>query len=50
MLPSAKSLNRTESLQKRLLHHLYIDHESLHNILLAKSGKVILEASRLSTL
>ena len=47
MFSSAQSLNKIESLQKRALRYLYSDYESPYDTLLAKSGKVTLEASRL---
>ena len=47
MFSSAKSLNKIESLQKkRALRYLYGDYESPCDILLAKSGKVTMKASR----
>ena len=50
MLSSAKSLNKIESLQKRALRYLYSGYESPYDTLLAKSGKVTMEASRLRSL
>ena len=49
IFPGAKSLKRIESLQKRARRHLYSDYDSLYDILLTKSGKVIMETSRLNT-
>ena len=47
---SAKYLNKIEYLQKRALRYLYNDYESPQDILLAKSGKVTMKASRLTSL
>ena len=49
MFSSTKSLNKIEYLQKRALRYLYSDYESPYDTLLAKSGKVIMKASRLRT-
>ena len=50
MFSSAKFLNKIESLQKRALLYLYSDYKSPYHTLLAKSGKVIMKASRLRSL
>ena len=50
MFSSAKSLNKIESLQKRALRYLYSDYQLPYDILLAKSGKVTMKASRLRSL
>ena len=50
MFSNNKSLNKIESLQKRALHYLYSDYESLYDTLLAKSGKVTMKARRLRSL
>ena len=50
MFSSAKFLNKIESLQKRALVYLYSDYKSPYDTLLAKSGKVIMKASRLRSL
>ena len=47
---SAKYLNKIEYLQKRALRYLYNDYESPQDTLLAKSGKVTMKASRLTSL
>ena len=48
MFSSAKSLNKIESLKKkRTLCYLHSDYKSPYDTLLAKSGKVTMEASRL---
>ena len=44
MFSSAKSLNKIESLQKRVLRYLYSDYESPYDTLLAKSGKVTMKS------
>ena len=50
MISSAKSLNKIESLQKRVNRYLYSDYESPYDTLLAKSSKVTMKASRLRSL
>ena len=49
MFSSAKSLNKVESQQKRALCY-HSDYESPYDILLVKSGKVTMKASRLRSL
>ena len=50
MFSSSKSLNKIESLQKRVLRYLYNDYEPLYDTLLPKSGKVNMRASKLRSL
>ena len=50
MFSSTKSLNKTESLQKREPSYLYRDYESPYDTLLAKSARVTMKASRLRAL
>ena len=50
MFSSAKSLNKVESLQKRVLCFLYEDYASSHEELLQKAGKETLKINRLRSL
>ena len=50
MFPSAKSLNKVESLLKRILRFLYEDYVSSYEELLQKAGKVTMKVNRLRSL
>ena len=50
MFSSSKSLNKVESLQKRVLCFLYEDYVSSHEELLQKAGKETLKINRLRSL
>ena len=50
MFPSAKTLNKGESLQKRVLRFLYEDYVSSYEELLQKAGKGTMKVNRLRSL
>ena len=50
MFSSAKSLNKVESLQKRVLRFLYEDYISSYEELLQKAGKETMKVNRLRSL
>ena len=50
MFPSANSLNKVESLQRRALRFLYEDYVSSYEELLQKAGKVTMKVNRLRSL
>ena len=50
MFSSAKSLNKVESLQKRVLRFLYEDYVSSYEELLQKAGKETMKVNRLRSL